>query len=165
MDRLGLLSGFAIRAALGVGLALFFSAMAIFAARMVYVAFGLTSWDAWFAMFVVGSGIGAAVGGAVNLIDTGTSGRLKVFVAFFLLTVAAGIGGAWGGFSFGDGREVECCARPDMGPMAYSVLGATVGASGAGLLLGLLRMMGGSQRGQPSRAPEYRQVRTPPNPG
>ena len=96
MERLSLMSGFMVRAALGVGMGLFFSAMAIFVARMIYVAFGLTSWDAWFAMFIVGGGVGAAAGNLVNLLGTGPPGRLMALVIFFLLTAAAGAGLSWG---------------------------------------------------------------------
>ena len=163
MDRLGLLSGFTIRAVLGVGLALFFSAMAVVAARLTYLFFGLTSWDAWFAMFLAGSGVGAAAGSLVNLVGAGPSGRM-VFVTFVLLTVAAGIGGAWAGYSFGNGREVECCARPDMGPLAYSIVGATVVASAAAVLLGVVKC-GSFKRPTPGRGSEYREVGTHLNPG
>ena len=163
MDRLGLLSGFAVRAVLGVGLALFFSATAVVAARLIYLFFGLTSWDAWFAMFLAGSGVGAAAGCLVNLVGTGPSGRI-LLVTFFLLTVAAGIGGAWAGFSFGSGREVACCARADLGPLAYSILGATVVASAAAILLGVV-MSSGFSRPPPGRSSEYREVGTHLNPG
>ncbi len=158
MDRLGLLSGFAVRAVLGVGLALFFSAMAVVAARFFYMLFGLTSWDSWLVMFLIGSGVGAAAGSLVNLAGPGPSGRI-VLVTFLLLTVAAGIGGAWGGFSFGEGREVACCASSDIGALSYAILGATVGASAVAVLLGVVRWSG-FRRPPHGRGSEYREVGT-----
>ena len=164
MHQLDLLIGFAARAGLGLGLALIFSTVAIVVAWLTYLFFGLTSWGAWFAMFVLSGGIGAAAGSAVIVGGTGPSGRILGFAVLLLLMVAAGVAGALGGFSFGDGREVACCARPDMGPLAYSVIGATLAAGGAGVLVRALRLGGGLLKPL-GRASEYREVGTRLRPG
>ena len=143
MQKLGLVIAVGARAVLGIGIALVFSTAAVVLARLIYLFFGLTAWNTWLAMLVVSGGIGAAAGGMVILGNAGPSSRTFKFPALVLLMAVAGIAGALGGFSFGDGRQVQCCARPDMGPAAYSTIGATLGVAGAGVFWGGLRIVWG----------------------
>jgi len=157
VQKLGLVIGVGARAVLGVGIALVFSTAAVVLARLVYLFFGLTAWNTWLAMLVVSGGIGAAAGGVVILGNAGPSSRTFKFFALVLLMAVAGIVGALGGFSFGDGRQVQCCARPDMGPAAYSIIGATLGVAGAGVFLGSLRIIWGLLK-QLSSVTSYREA-------
>ena len=45
------------------------------------------------------------------------------------LLLLAAIAGAWGGFQYASVQEVPCCAKADITPITYTVLGASVAAT------------------------------------
>ena len=131
--------GYLGRAALGLGLALVLAVVGVVLARMGLVLFGLISWTAWFTLFVAGAGLGAGLGGWLAwLWQKGAGAGFTALL--LLLALAAGIIGAWGGYYYGASQVPECCASPAMGPVAYTVLGAMVGANLVVLLIAALRL-------------------------
>ncbi len=86
----------------------------------------------------VGAGIGSF--GAWLRIDLAP--RASVLAAMAMALILAGIGGAWGGFQFGGTREVACCVGPAIGPITYTVLGATIAANAAALTMVLIHGIG-----------------------
>lgn len=133
----GPLLGYIGRAALGVGLALVLAAVGVVLARMSLLLFGFTSWAAWLTLLVSGAGGGAGAGSLLAWLwlkgfGPGSTAMLAV------LAIGAGLAGGWFGFSYGAGVEPECCASPTLGPIAYTVLGAVVGANLAAALYGVI---------------------------
>ena len=129
------LIGYFGRVVLGLGLALIGAGLGVILGRMGILLFGVTSWLGWLAMLVGGIGVGAGLGAFTAWL------WLKGMGGVFSLTLAvaatgAGIGGAWYAFVYGTGVEPKCCASPDMGPTAYSVIGAVLAANGAALIWG-----------------------------
>ena len=47
----------------------------------------------------------------------------------FVMAILAGAIGGWGGYSFGESIEVECCGKRNVGAQELTVLGATIGAN------------------------------------
>ena len=87
-------------------------------------------------MLVGSIGVGAGLGTVTAwLWLRGTGNVFSVFLG--LIAVAAGIAGGWYGFLYGTGVEPECCASPDMGPMAYAVLGAVLCSNVVTLLVAI----------------------------
>ena len=113
---------------LGFVLALFFGAVGVVVARMALVFFGLVSWGAWFSLFMAGASIGAGIGSLIAWLWFRNTGRAFTAI-MFLLAVPAGAIGGWGGYSYGAGIDVECCAGRDVGAQELTVLGATIGAN------------------------------------
>ncbi len=145
------------RLALGVGMALVMAALGVILARMGLLLFGLTSWLAWLTLLIAGAGVGAGLGSAGAWLGLKGAG-LRFAAALATLALAAGIGGSWFAYQFGAGVEPACCASPDMGPIAYAVLGATVAANLAALIAGaggqsILRAW--RRRGQPTGLPRF----------
>jgi hypothetical protein len=128
---------FFTRIMLGIGLALVLGVAGIVIARLGDVFFGLTSWTVWFALFLSGAGLGAGIGSLLAWLGSNPLPR-AVIVAALLLAVLAGVAGGWGAYSFGRAQEVECCAGAGLSPLAYTVLGATVGANLMAWFLGLV---------------------------
>jgi hypothetical protein len=133
------------RAILGVLLAIVFSVLGIGVAWGLYVFSGSRSFAALFSLFLIGAGLGAGLGGflAWLRIDRNTRSSLVLMGS---LALAAGIGGAWGGYEYGARQEVECCATPTVGPMTYTAVGATVVANSALMAFGLIRDAIGHRR-------------------
>ena len=130
-------TGYAGRTVLGVGLALVLAGLGVILGRMGLLLFGVTSWFGWLAMLVGGIGVGAGLGAVTAwLWLKGTGSVFSFFLG--LIAVAAGIGGGWYGFVYGTGVEPECCASPDMGPMAYAVVGAVLASNAVALVFGVL---------------------------
>ena len=130
------LAGYVGRTALGIGFALVFGAVGVVLGRMGLLLFGVTSWFGWLALLVGGIGIGAGLGSATAWLWL--KGMGSIFTAILVpVAVIAGVGGAWYAFLYGTGVEPECCASPDLGPIAYSILGAVLFANTATLLLGI----------------------------
>ena len=121
------------RSLLGLGMALVFSVLGIILGRMGVLLFGITSWTGWLAMLIAGAGIGAAFGSvAAWLWLKGLGTRFTISLA--LVAVAAGVVGSWLAYGYGSGAEGECCASPDMGPIAYAALGAVISSNVACLV-------------------------------
>ena len=131
------LLGYLGRALLAGGLALVLAVLGVALARLGLVLFGWASWAAWVASFTAGAGVGAGLGSLLAwlwLKGVGAGFTVSLAVA----AVAAGLAGGWVGYQYGLGVETECCARPTMGPVACTVLGAVIGSNLAALLLGSL---------------------------
>lgn len=134
------LAGYAGRTALGIGFALVLGAVGVVLGRMGVLMFGVTSWFGWLALLVGGIGVGAGLGSATAWLWL--KGMGAVFTVILVPTaVIAGICGAWYAFLYGTGVEPECCASPDMGPIAYSILGAVLVSNIVTLLLGVAGQM------------------------
>ena len=130
------LTGYAGRTLLGIGLALVLAGLGVILGRMGLLLFGVTSWFGWLAMLVGGIGMGAGLGTVTAwLWLRGTGNVFSVFLGF--IAVAAGVVGGWYGFLYGTGVEPECCASPDMGPMAYAVLGAVLCSNAATMFVAI----------------------------
>lgn len=116
------------RSLLGLGMALVFSVVGIIVGRMGVLLFGVTSWNGWLIMLIAGAGIGAAFGSvAAWLWLKGLGTRFTISLA--IIAVAAGVMGSWLAYSYGSSVQGECCASPDMGPIAYAVLGAVASSN------------------------------------
>ena len=120
--------GYTVRTMLGFVLALFLGAVGVVIARMALVFFGLISWEAWFFLFMAGAGIGAGTGSLLPWLRLGNTGRSFTAIMFLLVVLAGAIGGL-GGYGYGEGIEVECCGRRDVGAQELTVLGAAISAS------------------------------------
>ena len=126
------------RAVLGVLLAALLSVIGIGIAWGMFVFWGAVSHVTLLFLFMTGAGVGAGIGSfaAWLRIDSAPPASVSIMVA--LLLIMAGIGGAWGGFQFGATREVACCVGPDIGPVTYTALGATIAANGVAVAIGLI---------------------------
>jgi len=114
-----------------------------------YVFFGATSLDTLLILLMGGAAVGAAGGGFLAWlgIDYNTPIRL---IAMAVLLLLAAIGGAWGGFQYGSVQEVPCCAKADITPITYIVLGAALATNIIALVIGLTRMAMPSLRKEPA---------------
>ncbi len=130
------LLGYLLRAGLGIGLALVLAATGAVLARMGLLVFGLTSWTSWIIMLVTGAGLGAGLGSGVAWLWLKGIGQ-GATAAIFVGTLAAGVAGSWLAYGYGAGVEPECCASPQMGPIAYAVIGAVTGANLAAAVAGV----------------------------
>lgn len=104
-----------------------------------YVFFGATSRDTLLILLVGGAVLGTAGGGFVAWLrlDNNTPVRL-IFTAVLLLSAA--VGGAWGGYQYGLAQEIPCCARADITPITYIVMGATVATNVVALTLAITQL-------------------------
>lgn len=121
------------RSLLGLGMALVFSVLGIIVGRMGVLLFGVTSWNGWLIMLIAGAGIGAAfgsVGAWLWLKGLGT----RFTISLAIIAGASGVMGSWLAYGYGAGVQGECCASPDMGPIAYAALGAVAGSNVASLV-------------------------------
>ena len=64
---------------------------------------------------------------------------LSSLIPMLLLALLVGAVGAWAGYQYGANKEVECCAKPEIGAFTYTAFGATLAANGVVLLLGIGR--------------------------
>ena len=140
MEYLNLIMGYAGRTLVGFTLALLFGAVGVVVARMALVFFGLTSWGSWFFLFMAGASVGAGIGSLVAWLWLRNTGRAFMAILFVMAILAGAIGG-WGGYSFGEGIEVECCSKRDVGAQELTVLGATIGANLMALCVAISRHM------------------------
>lgn len=102
----------------------------------LYVFFGAVSLTTLLILLMGGVAVGAAAGVFLAWLRFDYNPPLLLSVTVGALLLAA-IGGAWGGFEYGAAREVPCCAKPDVTPITYVVLGSTAATSAVGLLLGI----------------------------
>lgn len=138
MDRAQPVLVIAGRAILGFLLAIALSALGVGAAWGLYVFSGARSFAALFSLFMLGAGAGAGLGSFLAWLKIDQNTRTGL-VLMGLVALVAGIGGAWSGYQYGAGREVECCAMPTVGPLTYAAAGAAVVANGALMVFGLIR--------------------------
>ena len=131
------LVGYVIRAALGTGMAVVMAAVGVVLARMGLLLFGLTSWNAWLAMLVVGAGVGAGLGSGTAWLWLKGMGSAST-ACLFILALAAGVCVSWLAYQYGAGVKPECCASPEMGPIAYAIVGAVLASSGTALVSGVV---------------------------
>ena len=129
---------FIARAGLGVALAFSFSMAAVGVAWGIYVFSGATSQTTLLALFTSAASIGAGIGSFPAWLKVNYNTRSSM-IGNFSLAILAGLGGAWGGYWYSANQVVECCAKPDIAPFTLVALGATVTASGVGLVLGIAR--------------------------
>lgn len=127
-----------MRVMFGLALATALSMIGIGIAWAMFVFFGATSLTTLLTLFMVGAGFGAGMGVFLAWLSIDGNTRLYFTVAISVAFVA-GVSGAWGGYVFGSGVEVECCAKSDVTPITYTALGATVGANAVGLIMGVGR--------------------------
>ncbi len=104
-----------------------------------YIFFGATSRETLLILLLGGTVVGAAGGGflAWLRLDYNTPVRLISMAAVLLL---AALGGAWGGFQYGAIQEVPCCARADITPITYVLLGASLATNAVALALSLTQL-------------------------
>ena len=117
---------------------------------MVFSIIGLgLAWGAyWFSsvstlnvllyLFLVTIGIGAGIGAFVAWLRIDRNPPLLMMITV-TLAILAGFGGAWGGHEYGLNVEGPCCVEPELEPMMYAALGATVMANAAVVLFSLTR--------------------------
>ncbi len=104
-----------------------------------YVFFGATSRETLLILLLGGAVVGAAGGGFLGWLrlDYNTPVRLISTAAVLLLGAT---GGAWGGFQYGAVQEVPCCAKADLTPITYIVLGASLATNVLALALSLTQL-------------------------
>ena len=126
------------RVVLGALLAVVLSVLGVGVAWGLFIFSGTQSLAAMLTFLTTGAGVGAGLGGflAWLRIDGDAS---SVLLATALVALAAGIGGAWVGYEFGSHQEVKCCARPEISPVMYIALGATVVTNAALMAVALGR--------------------------
>ena len=130
------------RALLGVLLAAMLSVIGIGIAWGMFVFWGAVSHVTLLILFMTGAGVGAGIGSFTAWLRIDLAPRRSVLAAVALVIILAGIGGGWGGFQFGATREVACCVGPAIGPITYTVIGATIAANGATLVMVMIHGIG-----------------------
>ena len=101
----------------------------------LYVFSGAVSRTTLQVMILAGAGFGAGLGATLKLEGNPRS----TLVPTIMLALLVGGGGAWIGYEYGANREIECCAKPEVGPVFFAAYGATLAANGVLLLLGIAR--------------------------
>ena len=130
------------RTVLGVLLAVTLSVIGIGIAWGMFVFWGAVSHTTLLLLFMTGAGVGAGIGSFGAWLRIDLAPRASVLATMALVIILMGIGGAWGGFQFGGTREVACCVGPTIGPITYTVIGATIAANVAALAMVLIHGMG-----------------------
>ncbi len=139
MERLQPVWILSARSLLGLLLAASFGLLGVGIGWASYVFFGATSRETLFILLLGGIVVGAAGGGFLGWLhlDYNTPVRLIGTAALLLL---AATGGAWGGFQYGAIQEVPCCAKADITPITYVLLGAAVATNIVALGLSLTQL-------------------------
>ena len=114
-----------------------------------YLFFGATSLDTLLILLMGGAAVGEAGGGFLAWLGIDYNTPIRLIATAMLLLLAA-IGGAWGGFQYGSVQEVPCCAKADITPITYIVLGSALATNLIALVMGLTRMAMPSLRRQPA---------------
>jgi len=126
------------RAGLGVILALTFSMVGIGIGLGLYLFSGAVSRTTLQVMILAGAGFGAGLGATLAWLKLEGNPR-STLLSTIMLALLVGGGGAWTGYEYGANREIECCAKPEVGPVFFAAYGATLAANGVLLLLGIAR--------------------------
>ena len=142
MDRVQPVLVLGGRTVLGVLLAATLSVIGIGIAWGMFVFWGAVSHTTLLLLFMTGAGVGAGIGSFAAWLRIDLAPRASASAAMALVIILMGIGGAWGGFQFGGTREVACCVGPTIGPITYTVIGATIAANVAALATVLIHGMG-----------------------
>ena len=139
MDWLRPFLVFSARSILGLLLAASLGLLGVGIGWGSYVFFGATSRETLLILLLGGGAVGAAGGGFLGWLrlDYNTPVRLISTAAVLLL---AAIGGAWGGFQYGASQEIPCCARADITPITYVLLGASLATNVVALALSLTQL-------------------------
>ena len=130
------------RTVLGVLLAATLRVIGIGIAWGMFVFWGAVSHTTLLLLFMTGAGVGAGIGSFAAWLRIDLAPRASLLAVMALVIILMGIGGAWGGFQFGGTREVACCVGPTIGPITYTVIGATIAANAAALAMVLIHGMG-----------------------
>ena len=138
---------FTVRTILGLLMGVSLSFLGVGIGWVSYVFFGASSLDTLLILFMGGASVGAAGGGFLSWLNLDYNTPMRLLAKALVLVIAA-VGGAWGGYQYGSVQDVPCCARADITPITYIVLGATVGANIIALLLGITRQAMPSLRRQ-----------------
>ncbi len=125
---------------MGKLLAALLSAIGIGIAWGMFVFWGAVSHVTLLSLFM--TGVGAGIGSFAAWLKIDLAPPTSVLVVVSLVLMLTGIGGAWGGFQFGAGQDVPCCAGPVIGPITYTVLGATIAANVVAPAMGLIHGIG-----------------------
>ncbi len=130
---------FSARSILGLLLAGSLGLLGVGIGWISYVFFGATSRETLVILLMGGAVIGTAGGGFLGWLrfDYNTPVRLISTAAVLLL---AATGGAWAGFQYGAIQEVPCCARADITPITYVLLGASLATNAVALALSLTQL-------------------------
>jgi hypothetical protein len=128
----------AVRSGLGLALAMVFSIIGLGLAWGLYWFSSVDSLTALLYLFLSTIGIGAGVGGFLAWLRIDRNPP-SVMVTTLMVAILAGFGGAWGGYEYGQNVEAACCVEPEIEPMMYAALGATVVANAAVVLLSFTR--------------------------
>ncbi|MCI0860200.1 MAG: hypothetical protein J4N81_15840 [Chloroflexi bacterium] len=101
-----------------------------------FVFFGASSGDTLLILLMGGAAVGSAGGSFLAWLNLDYNTGLKL-VGKAVLFLLAAIAGAWGGFQYSSVREIPCCAKADITPITYFVLGAVVATNVVALALRL----------------------------
>lgn len=139
MERLQPIWVLSARSIIGLLLAAIFGLLGVGIGWIAYVFFGATSRETLLILLLGGAVVGTAGGGFLGWLrlDYNTPVRLIGMAAVLLL---AATGGAWGGFQYGSFQEVPCCARADITPITYVLIGASLATNVIALVLSLTQL-------------------------
>ena len=135
VDSIPVLAG---RLLLGVLLAVSLAPLGVGAGWVLYVFSGAVTRASLLVLLMGGAALGAAAGVFLAWLNTDRNSPRWIGVTAVVFLTAASLG-AWAGYEYGALQEVPCCAGPDITPVVYIALGASVAANGAGLSLGVAR--------------------------
>ena len=126
------------RIILGVCLALVLSIVGIVVAWGLFLFSGSQSLTTWLSSLYFGAGLGAGISGMAAWVRIDHETHLTLATAL-VVGVSIGVMGAWGGYQYGQNREIECCAMPVKSPIYFTALGATLGANVGVMVLASIR--------------------------
>ncbi len=126
------------RITLGVCLALVLSMVGIVVGWGLFLFSGSQSLTTWLSSLYFGAGLGAGISGMAAWVRIDHETHLTLATAL-VVGVSIGVVGAWGGYQYGQNREIECCAMPTASPVYFTALGATVAANIGVIILVAIR--------------------------
>lgn len=126
------------RTILGLLLGMTFGFVGVLIGWVSFVFFGATSGTTLLGLFMGGAAIGTAVGVFMAWMTLDGNVASRVIITMGLLVLAAA-GGSWGGYQFGSIQEVPCCAKPDVTPITYIVIGSVAVTSVVAFIMNVSR--------------------------